>query len=103
MPPEATVFYRFHPLYGRRLRTVQRSGGRSGRITLELLPDRTLSVPQWMLEAEAESLGIVVAARIPAAVLLDVVALLEAAWFAPRHLEDAQEPADATTGSSARG
>ncbi len=102
VPPEATVFYRFHPLYSRSFSTVQRSGGLSGRITLRIAADKTLSVPQWMLNAEAQQLSVIDAACVPSAVLLSVVALLDAAWFAAVRVHNTPEPDHAAATPLAR-
>jgi hypothetical protein len=96
------VFYRFHPLYGRSFSTVQRSGGRSGRITLRIAADQTLSVPQWMLDSDAERLSLTATAQTPTAVLLDVVALLDAAYPVGVIPKTPQESAHEATGSLAR-
>lgn len=85
------MFYRFHPLFARRFTTVHRSGGRSGRITLNLGAGRTLSVPQWMLEPQAERFALTDSARIPIPTLLNVIALIDGAWFASGRINSPRE------------
>jgi hypothetical protein len=103
LPPEATVFYRFHPLYNHRFPTVHRSGGRSGRMTLDLGAGRTLSVPQWMLEPEAERFVLTESARIPIATLLNVIALMNGAWFAAGRVDNTRESDHEAANAVARG
>lgn len=89
------MFYRFHPLHQQRLPTVQRSAVRSGRITLELSGGRTLSVPQWMLEPQAERFVLTESAHIPISTLIDLIALIDSAWFAPARIDNAESDHEA--------
>jgi hypothetical protein len=102
LPPEATVFYRFHPLYRQRFTTLERSRGHAGQITLRIAAHQTLSVPQWMLNSDAEQFDLSLSAQIPAAVLLDVVALLDAAYPVGVDPTDPREPAHEATDPLAR-
>src|SRR5688572_11083734 len=91
LPAQATVYYPFHHLHGQTFPTVQRSGGRSRGITLELAPGRTLSVPRWMLEPAAQELHLADQTLFPAVVLLNVVALLDSIRCAVAESGNAQE------------
>jgi hypothetical protein len=96
LPPQATVFYRFHPLHGQTFPIERRSGGSRGLITLQIAPNRTLSVPQWMIEPEAQDIHLRTQALLPPAVLLELVALLDNAWSAGSRLGHPQGADDAT-------
>jgi hypothetical protein len=78
------VFYRFHPLHGQTFPIERRSGGSRDLITLQIAPNRTLSVPQWMIEPEAQDIHLRTRALLPPAVLLELVALLDNAWSGSR-------------------
>ena len=75
--------------------TERRSGGRSGRITLRVTGDQTLSVPQWMLEPQAQQMHIADKAVLGAAVFFQVIALLREAWCADARTGNPEGAGDA--------
>jgi hypothetical protein len=91
LPPEARIYYRYHPYFDHTFKTLQRSGGKSGRITLELSVGKTLSVPDWMLKPESAELQLGVDVALPRDTLLDVIALLTTNCFSLEPVIDALE------------
>ena len=76
---------------------LQRAGGKSGQVTVERSPGKTLTLPMWMLQAEAATLQIGSTVDISPSVLLEIVELIRANCSALKPLSDALEQAHGST------
>jgi hypothetical protein len=93
----ATVFYPYHPFSGQTFNVMQRSGGKSGRLILELPNSHTLAIPQWMLEPQAAQLQVGSDVHVDHHSLLSIIALLKENCSAPNTLTDVLECHDGPT------
>ena len=97
MSATARVYYTFHPYANQTFKVLQRAGGKAGRVTVELSPGKTLTLPLWMLQPEAALLQVGPGIDIPLPILLEIVDLVRANCSALKPISDALEPADGST------
>jgi len=82
LPPEARIYYKYHPYANQTFKVLQRSGGKHHQVTLSLSPGKTLTVPEWMLQPEASQFQVGISVEISHKTLLELLDLLNANCFA---------------------
>jgi len=82
LPPEARIYYRYHPYAKKTFKVLQRSSGKRHQVTLSISPGKTITVPEWMLQPEASRLQVDICVEISHKTLLELLDLLNANCFA---------------------
>ena len=91
MPPEARIYYQYHPYENQTFRVLQRSGGKHHQVTLSLSPGKTITVSEWMLQPEASRFHVATTIEISSKNLLELLDLLKANCFALESINTALE------------
>ena len=92
LPLAATIYYPFHPYANQSFAVLQRSAGKTGRLTLVLAQGKTLAVPIWMLDKAAASIEVDTLVVIQHTRLLELVDLLDANCFSLESGDNNLEP-----------
>ena len=96
LPPEARIYYQYHPYANQTFKVLQRASGKRNQVTLALCASKTLTVPEWMLQPESALLQIDSTVAVPQQVLLELLDFLLANCSAPELLNRPQEKPNGT-------
>jgi hypothetical protein len=97
LPPEARIYYPFHPFVNQTFKVLHRSGGKRNHLILERSSGVTLAVPLWMLKPESGEICIGSIVEPPHKTLLEIIDLLAANCFSLAPPIDVLERLDGTT------
>ena len=96
LPPEARIYYQYHPYANQTFKVLQRASGKRNQVTLALCASKTLTVPEWMLQPESSLFQIDSSVVIPQQVLLELLDFLLANCSAPEPLNRPKEKPNGT-------
>ena len=94
LPPKARIYYRHHPFFNQTFKLLQRGAGKPNQVTLAISDNKTLTVPQWMIEPESSAFKIDDLTGVPTSVLLELLDFLQSNCFALGSPNRTQEKLD---------